>query len=90
MEWFDSRLIMQNLKEDIQLNVLADEERQDPWFPVVVFRNNKESERFVLDKKASLVVRKEGEGIENTSLIYLMKKERNEENDRHERNLKRK
>ena len=65
MEWFDSRLIMQNLKDDIQLNVLATEERQDPWFPVVVFRNNKESERFVLDKKASLVVRKEGEGYEN-------------------------
>ena len=65
MEWFDSRLQMQNLKDDIHLNVLANEERHDPWMPVVIFDNNKESERFVLDKKASLVVRKEGEGTGN-------------------------
>ena len=65
MEWFDSRLNLQNLKEDSQLNVLANEERHDPWFPEVIFRNNKENERFVLDKKASLVVRKEGEGTPN-------------------------
>ena len=65
MEWFDSRLQMQNLKDDIHLNVLANEERHDPWMPVVIFNNNKESERFVLDKKTSLVVRKEGEGTGN-------------------------
>ena len=67
MEWFDSRLSMQNLKDDIQLNVLANEERHDPWLPIVIFINNKESQRFVLDKKASLVVRKEGNGTDNTA-----------------------
>ena len=31
MEWFDTRLSMQNLKDDIQLNILANEERRDIW-----------------------------------------------------------
>ena len=62
MEWFDSRLEMQNLKDDIQLNVLANEERNDPWLPIVIFYNNNESQRFKLDEKASLVVRKGGNG----------------------------
>ena len=58
MEWFDSRLIMQNLKDDIQLNVLAEEEREDPWRPVIIFFNNNESKRFLLDEKATMLVRK--------------------------------
>ena len=66
MEWFDSRLTMQNLKDDIQLNVLSTEERTDPWRPTVIFYNNNESKRFILDEKASLLVRKEGEGTPNT------------------------
>ena len=45
MEWFDSRLQMQNLKEDIQLNVLASEEREDPWVPIVIFVNSKDRKR---------------------------------------------
>ena len=68
MEWFDSRLSMQNLKDDIQLNVLANEERHDPWLPIGSFTNNKECKRFVLDKKASLVVKKEGNGTANTAI----------------------
>ena len=66
MEWFDTRLKMQNLKEDIQLNVLANEERSDIWIPIVIFDNNDENQRFVLDEKVSLVVRKEGKGTPNT------------------------
>ena len=65
MKWFDSRLLMQNLKDDIQLNVLATEERDLPWIPTVIFNNHKESARFLLDEKVSLVVRKEGEGYGN-------------------------
>lgn len=66
MEWFDSRLKMQNLKDDIQLNILGNEEKDDPWFPIVIFMNHKHRERLVLDDKTSLVVRKEGNGSANT------------------------
>ena len=66
MEWFDSRLKMQNLKDDIQLNILGNEERDDPWFPIVIFMNHKHRERLVMDDKTSLVVRKEGKGSEST------------------------
>ena len=40
MVWFDARLQMQNLKDDMQLNVLTSEERNDPWIPIVIFNNN--------------------------------------------------
>ena len=60
MEWFDSRLLMQNLKVDMHLNVLKSEERNDPWIPIVIFNNHKDRKRLVLDENASLVVRKEG------------------------------
>ena len=53
MEWFDSRLHMQNLTEDLELNVLANEERDKPWFPIVIFKNHKDRERLVLDGKTS-------------------------------------
>merc|ERR1712013_976509 len=40
MEWFDSRIKMQNLNDDMQLNVLVSEERNDPWLPIVIFNNH--------------------------------------------------
>ena len=66
MEWNDNRLTMQNLKDDIQLNILTNEERNEIWIPIVIFDNNNENERFILDDKASLVVRKEENGYANT------------------------
>lgn len=62
LRWIDSRLQMQNLKENDNLNVLADEERSSIWFPEIVFGNNDNVERMVLDAKGVLIVRKEGEG----------------------------
>ena len=65
MEWYDERLKMQNLKDDIQLNVLANEERSEIWIPNIIFGNNDENQRFVLDEKVSLVVRREENGTAN-------------------------
>ena len=62
MIWSDSRLKIQSLKEDVQLNVLTNEEREDIWVPIVIFVNNNESQRFALDEDVSIVVRKEGNG----------------------------
>jgi len=63
--WFDQRLLMQNLKEDDHFNILADEERQLIWFPEIIFGNNDEVKRMVLDKKADIIVKREGVGYEN-------------------------
>ena len=63
--WFDQRLLMQNLKHDDGLNILADEERQLIWFPEIIFGNNDEVLRMVLDEKASIIVKREGEGFPN-------------------------
>ena len=66
MEWLDPRLDLQNLKDDMQLNVLTIEERNEPWIPIVVFNNHKDRKRLSLDEKSSLVVRKEGNGSGNS------------------------
>ena len=61
LEWFDSRLEMQNLKVNDNFNLLADEERNSIWFPEIIFGNNDNVERIVLDSKALLIVHREGE-----------------------------
>ena len=66
MEWVDSRIQMQNLKDDTQLNVLASEERSDPWMPIVIFNNQKDRKRLLLDGNTSLVVRKEANNTYNS------------------------
>ena len=58
MEWLDSRLRMQNLKDDMQLNVLTFDERNDPWMPIIIFNNHKDRKILMLDRNAALVVRK--------------------------------
>ena len=65
MEWFDSRIMMQNLNDDMQLNVLGNKERNDPWVPVVLFDNHNKRKRVLIDGNTSLVVRKEGNGTYN-------------------------
>ena len=66
LSWLDTRLELQNLKENDNFNVLADEERDSIWFPEVVFQNNDNVERMVMDVKADLIVRKEGEGYQTS------------------------
>ena len=63
--WFDQRLLMQNLKKDNDLNILADEEKQLIWFPEIIFGNNDEVLRMMLDEKAAIIVRREGQGHPN-------------------------
>ena len=65
MEWFDSRIKMQNLNEDMQLNVLGSEEKNDPWVPIVIFNNNNKRKRLLLDGNTSLIVRKQSNGTLN-------------------------
>ena len=66
MEWFDSRLQMQNLKDDNDLNIVTQEEMRDPWKPTVIFKNHKDRKRIKYDENASLAIRKEGNGTFNS------------------------
>ena len=61
LQWLDSRLEMQNLKDNENFNLLADEERNSIWFPEIIFGNNDNVERIVLDSKALLIVQSKGE-----------------------------
>ena len=58
MTWYDQRLFMQNLKDNDNLNILTEAEREDIWIPEIIFANNDKSERMVLDESALLIVNK--------------------------------
>ena len=60
--WLDPRLKLQNLKHNDNLNILAREERDNVWFPDIIFENTDSDERMVMDGKATLIVRREGSG----------------------------
>ena len=60
--WIDQRLKLQNLKHNDNLNILAREERDSVWFPIIIFGNTDAVERIVMDDKATLIVRREGSG----------------------------
>ena len=66
VSWVDTRLELQNLKENDNFNVLANEERDSIWFPEIIFENNDNVERMVMDVKADLIVRKEGDGYQTS------------------------
>ena len=60
--WVDPRLELQNLKHNDNLNILAHEERDSVWFPIIIFGNTDAVERMVMDDKATLIVRRNGSG----------------------------
>ena len=39
ISWFDFRLKIYNMKTNINLNTLTQDERESIWVPVLVFRN---------------------------------------------------
>ena len=52
---------MQNLKDNDNLNILTEEERPEIWIPEIIFANNDQSERMILDEKALLIIKKDEE-----------------------------
>ena len=62
LSWYDKRLEYQNLKDNIDLNILADEERELIWFPEVLFVNNDEAQRMVLDRNTDIKVERLADG----------------------------
>ena len=67
VSWFDQRLFMQNLKENDNLNILKEQEQKELWIPEIIFSNNDEEERMVLDDKSLLIVNRiQKEGVPST------------------------
>ena len=65
MEWFDSRLLFYNLKDDEEMNSLLYEEKQKIWVPSIIFQNTENELISLNDHKASISVRKMKNGTLN-------------------------
>ena len=59
-EWFDARLTWNNLNNDKFLNIQDQEIIDKLWVPVIIFENTENKFETPMDKKARLVVKKQG------------------------------
>ncbi|TRY70496.1 hypothetical protein TCAL_02367 [Tigriopus californicus] len=60
LEWIDSRLTFQNLKEDSFLNTLNSMDKKKIWIPEVLFFNTEEKEESINDEKSYITVARLG------------------------------
>ena len=51
MTWYDSRVDMYNLKDDVNMNTLPENERKAIWVPKLTFNNTKNNMQTVNDDK---------------------------------------
>ncbi|XP_066989241.1 uncharacterized protein [Macrobrachium rosenbergii] len=63
MAWHDQRLFYYNLKEEVDLNNLANEERNRIWTPSVSFKSARGNSHTVLDEEAKIHVLKGGKPL---------------------------
>ncbi|XP_064091613.1 uncharacterized protein LOC135205179 [Macrobrachium nipponense] len=63
MAWHDQRLFYYNLKEEVDLNNLANEERDRIWTPSVSFTSARGNSHTVLDEEAKIHVLKGGKPL---------------------------
>ena len=59
-EWFDERLTWNDLNDDKFLNIPNQEILSKLWFPSVIFKNTPNNYETMVDSKARLLVKKEG------------------------------
>ena len=60
LSWYDSRLTYFDLRNDTGLNMLSPIEKQEIWFPVLVFDNTEHKLSTLVDHDASINVQKTG------------------------------
>ena len=63
MKWFESRLIFNNLKDDISLNNFLPSENQAIWVPQLIFENTNVKPRTRADDLTSIKVKKLGQFV---------------------------
>ena len=66
MEWYDSRIIFRNLKEEIEENIISLEESQHLWLPSLCFKNSNSGQRTTIDSETSFHVKKHGKHKKNS------------------------
>ena len=59
-EWFDKRLTWNDLNDDKFLNIPGQDVLDKLWFPSVIFKNTPNNYQTMMDSKARLLVKKEG------------------------------
>ena len=64
LEWMDQRITYNNLKKDIFLNALSDDEIRSIWLPIVIYANTDQKETtrlgWVNEWSTSVVVSRDG------------------------------
>ena len=60
VEWFDSRLIWNNLNDDKFLNIPSKDVTNKLWVPVIIFENTETQYETPLDKKSRIIAEKKG------------------------------
>ena len=60
LSWADPRLLFYNLKDQIDLNVLTQEEKSRVWTPVLIFENTRDKSSTIEDEKRKGFVKKMG------------------------------
>ena len=60
LSWADPRLLFYNLKDQIDLNVLTQEEKSRVWMPVLIFENTRDKSSTIEDEKRKGFVKKMG------------------------------
>ena len=63
LQWFDGRLLFNNLRTPPDINTLQPNEVGEIWFPYFIFDNTNKKEISLLDTKSSLKVLKQGQGL---------------------------
>ena len=60
MTWYDSRIFLNNLKEDSNLNTVNSEDKASIWIPEVTFYNTLNKDESKVDSKAFVTVQRKG------------------------------
>ena len=72
LDWYETdRIVYHNLKSDLSLNVLSDEEMNSLWIPYVVFSNTNDNEATKVNHKfkdieTTMAVTREGDFTRST------------------------
>ena len=63
LTWQDTRLTMQNLKNDKNLNTLTENQRREIWIPELVFHNTQQKLKTLVDQESFVTITKNGNAV---------------------------
>ena len=73
LEWMDQRITYNNLKKDIFLNALSDDEIRSIWLPIVIYANTDQKETtrlgWITEWSTKVKVSRDGEFTRQVNLF---------------------